>query len=316
MTRDNTQRANGTSEAGYVLIITIGALTVLLILITGILPSVAQEAKRERETEMLFRGRQIVDGIARYRILLARSGSVAGVQQGVQQGVQPGVQSRTGTPVAGLGWPQSLQQLADGINLRGSTRRVRVLRPFALKDPMNHDGPWKPVGFNDPALREFLKAYFEAQGQSLAAWPPQFRVQYLGATVDLGDKDDESQDSQKTARLRSAFGGVFNDGEENKRPNFIFGVVSENAEQPLRDYYGLERYDQWVFAYIPELQSVSASNDEQVRMLSREILFPTDPLALVQLGLGGSGAVNKPATVKGDVTPAGAGPGVKSGSKW
>ncbi len=259
------------NESGYALVAVLGALTVMLILITGILPSVAQQVKRERETEMLFRGRQIVDAIARYRILLTRAGTALG------QPGQPGAQAPT-TAVVGFGWPQSLDQLVEGVNIRGSTNKVRLLRPSALKDPMNPNGSWRSVGFNDPALREFLESYFDSMGQPLSAWPAQFRTQYLGTTIELGGEEQ----SRRTTRTRSAFGGVFDDGEN--RPNFLFGVVSESEEPPLRDYYGLERYDQWVFAYIPELQSVRATGDKEIEMLSREIIFPTDPLSQVQYG--------------------------------
>ena len=72
--------------------------------------------------------------------------------------------------------------------------------------------------------------------------------------------------------------------DEQDKPRFVFGVVSENKQTPLRDYYGLERYDQWVFAYIPELRSVAVPEDKRLEMLSREYMFPTDPLAVPQFG--------------------------------
>jgi hypothetical protein len=263
----------------------------MLILITGILPSVAQQMKRERETEMLFRGRQIVDAVARYRLLLSRGGIQVGAP-GPPQGGAPGVPIQPGTPVVGFGWPQSLEQLAEGIPLRGSTRRVRLLRSFALKDPMNKNAPWKGVGYNDPALREFLEAYFEASGQTLSMWVPQFRNQYLAVTIDLGDKDREKRDRPDSTKTRSAFGGVFSD-DQNERTNFIFGAVSESTERPLRDYYGLERYDQWVFAFIQNLPPITTTGDQQIQMLTREIMFPSDPLAFT-FTWGGGGQVVSP----------------------
>ncbi|MCS6804528.1 MAG: hypothetical protein RMM98_13950 [Acidobacteriota bacterium] len=278
------------------LIVTLGMLTVFLVLAAGIAPSVAQELRRERETEMLFRGQQIVDAIGRYRILAQRIMAAGGAEQ--QPPVVPGGQAVPGA--VGFGWPQSLEQLVDGVNVRGSTRKVRLLRPFALKDPVNGNKPWRPVGFNDEALREFLEAYFETMGQPLSVWPPQFRMQYLGNTVELGRGDSGSA----RGRAPSAFRGPATDGQD-AQPRYIFGVVSESDEEPLRDYYGLERYNRWVFAFIPELQSVPADMDKQIEMLSREVIYPTDPLALRQLG-GAFRPIAPVGQVPGQAPPGGA----------
>lgn len=289
----------GRPQAGYMLIVVLGMLTVFLVLAAGIAPSVAQELRRERETEMLFRGQQIVDAIGRYRILAQRI--MAAGAAGQQPPVVPGGQAVPGA--VGFGWPQSLEQLVDGVNVRGSTRKVRLLRPFALGDPMNGNKPWRPVGFNDEALREFLEAYFETMGQPLSVWPPQFRMQYLGSTVDLG----RDGNSGVRGGAPSAFRGPATDGQD-AQPRYIFGVVSESDQEPLRDYYGLERYNRWVFAFIPELQSVPADMDKQIEMLSREVIYPTDPLALRQMG-GAFRPVVPVGQAPGQVPP-GAGPNV------
>ncbi|GEM_PF-676863 len=245
-------------QTGTILIATVGALTVMLILLTGILSTVAHEVKREREAEMLFRGRQIVEAIARYQLLMGR------------------FRRRTGRrpPLVGVGmWPQSLEQLAEGITIPGSTRRVRLLRPSALKDPMTEEGEWRPVGYGDPSLREFLEAYYDYIGRTI---PPQVRITYLGASVALGD---ESGRRTPAAQPPAGQGRGSNQGEsaEESRPRFLFGVVSRSEERPIRDYYGLERYTQWVFAYIPQLPIV-ADEEKRLQMLAREIIFPSDPL--------------------------------------
>ncbi|RMG46049.1 MAG: hypothetical protein D6723_17610 [Acidobacteria bacterium] len=251
-------------QAGVILIATVGALTVMLILLTGILSTVAHEVKREREAEMLFRGRQIVEAIARYQLLMGRFRRRVGRRP----------------PLVGGGmWPQSLEQLAEGITLPGSTRRVRLLRPSALRDPMTKEGEWRPVGYGDPALREFLEAYYDYIGRTI---PPQVRLTYLGASVALGDEQERrpsgagpSASEQRSTGQRR--GGDQGESGEESKPRFLFGVVSRSQERPIRDYYGLERYNQWVFAYIPQLPIV-AEEEKRLQMLAREIIFPSDPL--------------------------------------
>jgi hypothetical protein len=255
-------------EAGYALIAALGALTVMLIFLTGLLPTVAQEVKRERETEMLFRGRQIVMALAQYHQLCARFPAAC--------------QGSAVRWVNGVFYPRSLPALTEGINLR-TTSKVRLLRPVALKDPMNGNNPWKGVGFGDPALQQYLEAYFDYSGQAM---PPQFRAQYLGATVDL-DSDETAASVRNRARVAAALERLSSQIGDSESPGFIFGVVSDSDESPIRDYYGLERYNQWVFAYIP-VPPVPGTNDEQIQMLTREIMFPSDPLALIQFGIKGA----------------------------
>jgi hypothetical protein len=261
------------------LIVVLGMMTVMLILVTGILPSVAQELKRERETEMLFRGKQIVEAVARYQVLSRQR-----VGQG--RGPQPGIGG-----FQGFGpWPDSLEQLADGVTLPPN-RRVRLLRRSALLDPANQNKPWELVDRGHPALRDFLEAYYETVGQRM---PPQIRLVYLGSTVDFGDEEEPrgrgtrepgSQGARGLGRS-PAFGlGQLGQDQEGERPQFIFGVVSGSQEKAMRDFYGLERYDQWAFVFVPGLPEVTG--DQRIDMLARQIVFPSDPLSLRTSGMGG-----------------------------
>jgi hypothetical protein len=98
--------------------------------------------------------------------------------------------------------------------------------------------------------------------------------------------------------------------EDEEQESFIFGVVSASTEKPIRDFYGLESYDQWAFVYIPELMTIPATGDEQIQMLTREIMFPSDPLALRQLGI--KGTVMMPG---GGLPAGGQGQGPKGGTQ-
>jgi hypothetical protein len=57
----------------------------------------------------------------------------------------------------------------------------------------------------------------------------------------------------------------------------------------MRDFYDLERYDQWAFVYIPGLPE--ATGDLRIEMATRQIMFPSDPLSLRVSGLSGGGVM-------------------------
>ena len=123
------------SARGYALLALIAAMTVMAILIAGYVPHLARQMQREREEEMLFRGQQIVDAIARYFQTTGR-------------------------------YPSSLEELVRGfvVQTPRGMRRVRFLRPSALIDPMTNE-EWKVVRPGDPVLRRFVEAYLESIGQ-------------------------------------------------------------------------------------------------------------------------------------------------------
>ncbi len=128
-------RGRSARDQGFVLIAVIGALTIMLLILTSYVPDVMRAVRREREEEMLFRGQEIVTAIQKFN-----------------QG--QGTQGR---------YPTSLQQLSDGVLVAGN-RSVRYLRASALKDPMTNDGKWKLVRYRDPVIQQFFDAYFKNLG--------------------------------------------------------------------------------------------------------------------------------------------------------
>lgn len=56
-----------TREAGYSLVAIVGALTIMLILMTAAVPAWRYIMKDSREEELIFRGEQIADAIARFQ---------------------------------------------------------------------------------------------------------------------------------------------------------------------------------------------------------------------------------------------------------
>jgi len=92
-------------ERGYILVMVLGAMTVMGILLTKAMPSVIAEIQRENEEELIFRGEAIAQGIKTYY-------------------------KKTG------GYPTSLDTLVKA--------KPPLLRKV-YKDPMTKDGEWELV---------------------------------------------------------------------------------------------------------------------------------------------------------------------------
>jgi len=65
LSRSNSAGGPGL-DSGYALLFVMIAATVLLISLTAVLPSIYQEGQREREEELIFRGRQYARAIASF----------------------------------------------------------------------------------------------------------------------------------------------------------------------------------------------------------------------------------------------------------
>ncbi|MBI4468737.1 MAG: hypothetical protein HY650_05370 [Acidobacteria bacterium] len=298
------RRAGVRGQDGYVLIMILGALTVMLIFITGYLPDVMRDVQREREEEMLFRGQAIVNGVALYQTKVQR-------------------------------WPASLKQLSEGV-LTSGNRRLRFIRPSALKDPMSvgakGEGKWRVVRFHDPVIKDFLDAYMQSVGQV----PNAMLAKYTGVvTKGLGDRSDDPDENRAGLAVKPAVGGVSSGmgtgiGMPSQQttfpgqPNFgnpgttfgqpgqttgrqglsaagtnasqtlgetldengiavkpMLGVVSLSKRESVRVFYDtLDNYDEWAFIFIPELGNQPAANqDARLNALLSPIIFPSDPLA-------------------------------------
>jgi len=267
------RRARTRSDAsarGYALLALIAAMTVMAILIAGFVPHLARQMQREREEEMLFRGQQIVEAIARYVQVTGR-------------------------------YPSSLEELVRGfvVQTPRGARRVRFLRPSALIDPMTNE-EWKVVRPGDPVLRRFVEAYLEAIGQP--ANPMLLQFLQPGAMIALPGRPrpTPAQPIQPGRTRAPRVGGpgavVGGEGEVVTAPSVapgesggvgpLLGVVSKSEKKSVRVYYGLDRYSEWPFVFIPVLPV--AVGEARVRAVLNPVMFPSDPLArLVQGGVVG-----------------------------
>jgi type II secretory pathway pseudopilin PulG len=104
--RTGRSRAKANGEAGYILLAVLLLLTLMLIGLSVELPRISQQIKRDKEDELVHRGKEYATAIKRYY-------------------------HKAGT------YPTSLEQLED-------TNHLRFLRK-RYKDPMNPEGEWRLI---------------------------------------------------------------------------------------------------------------------------------------------------------------------------
>src|SRR5262245_9190445 len=158
------------NEKGYALVGLMVVMMFALILTTATAPTLRQEAQREKEEEMLWRGQQVAYALKKYR------------------DYRPNM------------FPTDLNELVQGIDLHGN--KIRLLRPSALCDPMTpctDGGNWRLVHPGDPLPKELLDAIITTQEKRQMPINPQSlqdlaKFAQLGATQLPGQPADTQLD--------------------------------------------------------------------------------------------------------------------------
>jgi type II secretory pathway pseudopilin PulG len=266
-------------------------LAIMGIMMVGIVPNIQLEVRRDKEEEMIFRGQEMAEGIARY-YNLGRPGPL-----GLQ--VPPP-----------YGYLTDLKKLSEGVTL--GTTDIKFVRGSAMIDPMvNKD--WVPVRARDPRLMPMLQAYAAA---NLTTIPPSYmaiaaapvKTHFLtdssgnrtgtngtngngGGNATLGNAQIGAQPSDGSGQLGAPGGNSGNgqpsgqnrgtpragtqpgqktDGDDddddddddtsdplshllkNDPLNLPIVGVAPNMKGPsVHPIYGMTRYEQWVFIYLP-----------------------------------------------------------------
>src|SRR4029079_6190349 len=145
-----------TDEQGWALLGLLLALGVMRIMLSSVVvPNVQKQVQRDKEAEMIYRGTQMAEGIARY---YGRGNRVALT-------IQLLLTSPYG-PLTDLG------KLREGVTL--GVKELKFVRPSAMIEPMvNSD--WEPVRVRDPRIMKFLQAWlFETQTVNTNAYGDYF----------------------------------------------------------------------------------------------------------------------------------------------
>jgi type II secretory pathway pseudopilin PulG len=198
-------------ERGYALIALLAMMTLLMIAMMSAAPSIRQQSRREMELEAIARGEEVAEAIRMY------------------------VRYKGGAPNS---LPTSMDELLEGVTPNGRTKKVKVLRASAARDPLSEGGEWRTVKPRDEAMVRFVRDITEyADGRTpaattdptLAALAGQL-PQLNGLVTGLGSGSDE---------------GGEDDSLSNNGP--FVGVTSRSRHDSIITYYGIERHDRWVF---------------------------------------------------------------------
>ncbi len=197
-------------EQGYALVALLAMMSVLALFALAVAPRAQQQAQREWEKEALFRGDQVAEAIRAYY----RSRGAQGVNA----------------------LPTSINQLLEGVQIPGRTKRLQILRPSAAIDPLSSEGEWRLIGPTSDDFRGFVQDLTVYTG----GVPPAPRREFTG----LASLIPQITGALNTGSRRSAPGG------ENTSPDAsgpFIGVASRSQRDSVITYFGIERHDQWIF---------------------------------------------------------------------
>lgn len=194
-------------ERGYALAGLIALMTIIALATAAAAPDILKQNQREREREAIIRGEEMSDAIERYVRLMGRP-------------------------------PRSIEELLEGANPPGRTKRIQVVRAYATRDPLSSSGEWRVVQPQSRDIIDFQQAllvYTEGRPipPSPEAWKNAARAQGITAAVGgLGRSDDEGEDDSSPSNVP------------------FIGVASRSRRDSIVAYFGIENHHDWVFTPI------------------------------------------------------------------
>ncbi|HMJ24202.1 MAG TPA: hypothetical protein VK475_00145 [Pyrinomonadaceae bacterium] len=200
-------------EGGYALVAMLVVMSLLALFAMAATSNVKQQAQREREKEAIFRGEQVADAIRSYYASRGRAGTNS--------------------------LPTEMEQLLEGIQIPGRTKKLQVLRTSAAKDPLSSSGEWKLI---TPTSQDFagLVRNLTVYSDGVPPTPkPEFQT--------LAQLITQSTNVLNTKSSSDGPGGE--DNSESASGPFL-GVASRSQRNSVITYFGIDRHDQWIFTPI------------------------------------------------------------------
>ena len=208
--QDGPSLCRHAGERGYALVALLALMAVLAVSMMAAAPSIRQQSRRELEKEAIARGEEVAEAIRTWI-------------------------HYKGTP------PTSMDELIEGVNPPGRTKKVQVMRASAARDPLTKDGTWRLIRANNEELRDFVVAVTRyANNQT-----PQTNDKHPAMAAIAGTLPREIRglvnldEDEKAAPCDE-------DSSESGSGPFI-GVASRSRCASIITYYGIERHDKWVF---------------------------------------------------------------------
>jgi type II secretory pathway pseudopilin PulG len=197
-------------ESGYALVALLVLMTLLALFAMSATSNIKQQAQREREKEAIFRGEQVADAIRSY------------------------YRSRGSQGVNSL--PTNMDDLLDGIQIPGRTKKLQILRISATKDPLSSSGEWKLIAPTSQDFGSLVKNLTVYTG----GVPPTPRNDFRALAAMI---------PQMTNVLDTKSTGTAPGGEDNSESASgpFLGVTSRSQRNSVITYYGIDRHDEWIF---------------------------------------------------------------------
>src|SRR5688572_18511632 len=196
-------------QHGYALVSLLSVMTWLASFAPAVAPRVQQQTQREWEKEALFRGDQVGEAIRAYY----RSRGAQGVNA----------------------LPTSIDQLLEGVQIPGRTKRLQILRPSAARDPLSSDGEWRLIGPTSQDFRGFVQSLTLYSG----GVPPVPRQEFSG----LASLIPRMSNVLDVESERTAPGGITSLDASGP----FIGVASASQRDSVISFFGIERHDEWIF---------------------------------------------------------------------
>ena len=196
-------------QRGYALVSLLAFMSLLALFALAVAPRVQQQTQRDWEKEALFRGDQVAEAIRAYY----RSRGAQGVNA----------------------LPTSMDQLLEGVQIPGRTKRLQILRPSAARDPLSSDGEWRLIGPTSQDFRGFVQSLTLYSG----GVPPVPRQEFSGL-ASLIPRMSSVLDVESAA---TAPGGATSLDASGP----FIGVASGSQRDSVISFFGIERHDEWIF---------------------------------------------------------------------
>jgi type II secretory pathway pseudopilin PulG len=220
-------QARSSRQKGYMLLALMLLVTMMLLALSVVLPRVTQQMKREKEDELVHRGKEYAMAIKRYYHSPASRGN----------------------------YPTSLEQLESANHMRFLRKR--------FKDPMTIDGEWRLIHFGEAEIKLTNPAGGPASSPGASG---SLNTSPLGGSATPSPAPSASPSlfaspSPGTLGAGPAPGAGGQLGSLNITTSpgqagggFIIGVASKSKETSIKEFNGNNEYDEWLFVFDPRLE--------------------------------------------------------------